>query len=63
MALPSFLFEFFPSRNRGRLPDYGTISSFFGAIKNRHNGYDFQPERIPDNWTNRLEPYTLLGTV
>lgn len=41
----SFLYELMPS-GPDYNPDYATISSFFIE------------EKIPDNWTNRIEPYT-----
>lgn len=42
----SFLYELFPSGTRGYAPDLPTISSFF------------LNERLPENWTNRIEPYS-----
>ncbi|KXT07553.1 hypothetical protein AC578_10251 [Pseudocercospora eumusae] len=41
----SFLYELFPSGTRGYAPDVYTITSFFVR------------EKIPDNWTNRKDPY------
>lgn len=37
--------------------------SFFGAVEPApgETAYGFQPERIPPNWVNREEPYTLLN--
>jgi len=56
----SFLYELMPSGPDYK-PDYPTISSFFGAEKNSDGSYSFNgKERIPDNWTNRLTPYTIL---
>ena len=42
----SFLYELMPSGTHNYAPDYDTISTFF--IK----------ERLPENWTNRVTPYT-----
>ncbi|KAI5365986.1 Putative chloroperoxidase [Septoria linicola] len=42
----SFLYELFPSGTRGYAPDFATISSFFVQ------------EKLPDNWTNRVAPYS-----
>lgn len=54
----SFLYELMPSGTHGYAPDFDTISSFFGAQKNSSGGYSFVGEKIPANWTNRVEPYT-----
>ena len=54
----SFLYEVMPSGNSGYAPDFATISSFFGAKANAQGGYDFVGERIPDNWVNRVAPYS-----
>jgi len=51
----AFFYELMPS---GYAPDFATISSFFGAQANDEGGYDFVGEHIPDNWVNRVEPYT-----
>jgi hypothetical protein len=47
----SFLYELMPSGTRGYAPDIETISSFF------------IDEKIPDNWTNRVTPYTNLDVT
>lgn len=48
-----------PSGTRNYAPDYYTISSFFGASQNTDGTYSFTgQEKIPDNWTNRIEPYS-----
>jgi len=40
-------------------PDLPTISSFFGASKNADGTYSLnRAEKIPDNWYNRVSPYT-----
>ncbi|KAI9641942.1 hypothetical protein NHQ30_009811 [Ciborinia camelliae] len=55
----SFLYELMPSGTKGYVADYDTISSFFGAEKNTDGSYSFNGnERIPDNWTNRVTPYS-----
>lgn len=55
----SFLYELMPSGTNGYTPDYATISSFFGAQKNSDGTYSFTgQEKIPDNWTNRVRPYS-----
>jgi hypothetical protein len=55
----SFLYELMPSGTRGYAPDLPTISSFFGAVQNADGTWGFNgQEKIPDNWTNRVEPYT-----
>jgi hypothetical protein len=55
----SFLYELMPSGTKNYAPDYDTISSFFGAQKNADGTYSFNgKEKIPDNWTNRVSPYT-----
>lgn len=54
----SFLYELMPSGTNGYAPDEATITSFFGANKQSDGTYTFNGnERIPDNWTNRVEPY------
>jgi len=54
----SFLYELMPS-GPDYIPDEATISSFFGAEKQSDGSYIFNGnERIPDNWTNRVEPYS-----
>lgn len=42
----SFLYELMPSGTNGYQPDYATIESFFVH------------EKIPDNWTTRISPYS-----
>lgn len=54
----SFLYELMPS-GPDYTPDFATISSFFGAQKNADGSYSFTgEEKIPDNWTNRVTPYS-----
>lgn len=54
----SFLYELMPSGTNSYAPDQATITSFFGASKQSDRTYIFNgQERIPDNWTNRVEPY------
>lgn len=59
----SFLYELMPSGTRGYAPDEYTISTWFGASKQSDGSYKFVPERIPDNWTNRVEPYSTVDVV
>lgn len=55
----SFLYEFMPNGNRNYAPEFGTISSFFGAMDNGDGTCSFTgEEKIPENWTNRIKPYT-----
>jgi len=54
----SFLYELMPS-GPDYIPDKATISSFFGAEEQSDGSYIFNnQEKIPANWTNRVEPYT-----
>lgn len=55
----SFLYELMPSGTRGYTPDVETISSFFGAEQQADGSWAFNNrEKIPENWTNRVAPYT-----
>jgi len=55
----SFLYELMPNGNHGYAPDLATISSFFGAHQQSDGSWTFgNDEKIPANWTNRVEPYT-----
>jgi len=55
----SFLYELMPSGTHDYAPDLETISSFFGAAQNDDGTWSFNnEERIPDDWTNRVSPYT-----
>lgn len=55
----SFLYELMPSSANGNQPDLPTISSFFGAEQNADGSWSFNnQEKIPDNWYNRVSPYT-----
>jgi hypothetical protein len=57
----SFLYELMPSGTRNYAPDLYTISSFFGAASDGNGGYSFNnAEKIPDNWTNRVKPYSIM---
>lgn len=47
----SFLYELMPSGTNGYQPDYATIESFFVH------------ERIPDNWTTRITPYSNMDVT
>ncbi|KAF7870424.1 hypothetical protein EAF04_004169 [Stromatinia cepivora] len=60
----SFLYELMPSGTKNYAPDYETISTFFGAVKNADGSYSFNGgEKIPDNWTNRVTPYTTVDVT
>ncbi|KAH9224889.1 putative aromatic peroxygenase [Leptodontidium sp. 2 PMI_412] len=59
----SFLYELMPS-GPNYIPDKATISSFFGARDNGDGTYSFTgEEKIPDNWYNRIEPYSNSDVV
>ncbi|CZR51721.1 uncharacterized protein PAC_01598 [Phialocephala subalpina] len=59
----SFLYELMPS-GPDYTPDEATISSFFGAAKQSDGTYTFNgEEKISDNWTNRVEPYSNSDVV
>lgn len=54
----SFLYELMPS-GPDYVPDVATISSFFGTSQDSDGNWVFNNnEKIPDNWTNRVAPYT-----
>jgi len=54
----SFLYELMPS-GPDYIPDQATITSFFGAEEQVDGSYTFNGnEKIPDNWYNRVSPYT-----
>lgn len=53
----SFLYELMPS-GPSYVPDEATISSFFGAVEQSDGSYTFTAEKIPDNWYNRVTPYS-----
>ena len=56
----SFLYELFPSGGNEGVPDKPTIMSFFGAEDDGNGGYTHVPEKIPDNWFNRVASYSLM---
>jgi len=57
----TFLYELMPNGNHAYAPDLPTISSFFGAQQKADGSWFFNgKETIPDNWTNRVAPYTTL---
>jgi len=59
----SFLYELMPS-GPDYIPDLPTISSFFGAEKQSDGSWAFNgEEKIPANWTNRVEPYSSSDVV
>lgn len=52
----AFVYGSFPSTKRNFVPDYDTISSFFGAAANGDGTYRFTgQEKIPDDWYNRAD--------
>nr|POE65152.1 aromatic peroxygenase [Quercus suber] len=54
----SFLYELMPSGTHNYAPDLATISSFFGAEQAADGTWTFNNhEKIPDQWTNRVDPY------
>lgn len=55
----SFLYELFPSYGNKGVPDLATMKSFFGAVEDSSapGGWRHVPERIPENWFSRVEPY------
>ncbi|KAK9413016.1 putative Heme haloperoxidase family profile domain-containing protein [Seiridium unicorne] len=59
----SFVYEMFPNGNDGYQPNLANTASFFGAEKQDNGTWAHVPERIPDNWINRVAPYTLADTV
>ncbi|CAG8983329.1 hypothetical protein HYALB_00007457 [Hymenoscyphus albidus] len=59
----SFLYGLMPSGTRNYAPDEYTISTFFGAEKQSDGSYKGVPERIPDNWTNRVPPYSVVDVA
>ncbi|CAG8953597.1 hypothetical protein HYFRA_00010056 [Hymenoscyphus fraxineus] len=59
----SFLYELMPSGTRNYAPDEDTISAFFGAEQQSDGSYKGVPERIPDNWTNRVAPYSVVDVT
>lgn len=57
----SFLYELMPSGTHNYAPDLVTVSSFFGASQGSDGTWTFNgQEKIPDNWTNRVAPYTVM---
>lgn len=54
----SFLYELMPS-GPDYIPDVPTISSFFGAEQVNGEWTFNGEEKIPENWTNRLTPYSI----
>ncbi|KAJ9143264.1 Cloroperoxidase [Coniochaeta hoffmannii] len=59
----SFIYELFPSGNEGYVPNLENTATFFGAEKQDDGTWSHVPERIPENWINRVTPYTLPDTV
>ncbi|CAI9630628.1 unnamed protein product [Alternaria burnsii] len=61
----SFLYELFPSYGDKGVPDLATMKSFFGAVEDSSapGGWRHVPERIPDNWFSRVEPYNNMDVT
>ncbi|KAF1960406.1 Cloroperoxidase [Byssothecium circinans] len=59
----SFIYELFPNGNEGYIPNINNTASFFGAQQESDGTWSSVPERIPDNWINRVTPYSLLDVV
>jgi hypothetical protein len=61
----SFLYELFPSFGDKGVPDLATMKSFFGAVEDSSapGGWRHVPERIPDNWFSRVEPYNNIDVT
>ena len=60
----SFLYTLMPNGNHNYAPDLETISTFFGAQQKSDGTWEFNGgERIPDNWTNRVTPYSNLDVT
>ncbi|THY53814.1 Cloroperoxidase [Aureobasidium pullulans] len=60
----SFLYTLMPNGNHNYAPDLETISTFFGAQQKSDGTWEFNGgERIPDNWTNRVDPYSNLDVT
>ena len=60
----SFLDTLMPNGNHNYAPDLETISTFFGAQQKSDGTWEFNGgERIPDNWTNRVTPYSNLDVT
>jgi hypothetical protein len=55
----SFVYELFAPYGPEGNADLSTISSYFGAAQDSNGDWYHTPERIPDNWHNRRQPYTL----
>ncbi|EMD60093.1 hypothetical protein GGP41_009491 [Bipolaris sorokiniana] len=57
----AFLYELFPSYGNKGTPDLETMKTFFGAVEDPSapGGWRHVPERIPENWFSRVEPYTV----
>lgn len=64
-AAAAFLYELFPSFGNKGTPDLETMKTFFGAVEDASapGGWRHVPERIPDNWFSRVEPYTIADTA
>jgi hypothetical protein len=59
----SFLYELFAPYGPEGQADLATISSFFGAEQDSSGTWTHVPERIPEDWHNRREAYTLASGI
>lgn len=59
----SFVYSLMPSGADNYQPTLPTISTFFGAQLQPDGSYKAVPERIPGNWTNRVDPYSLVDVA
>ncbi|KAL3426484.1 hypothetical protein PVAG01_03275 [Phlyctema vagabunda] len=59
----SFVYELFPSGTDEYQPNLQNTAAFFGAKQQSDGTWSHIPERIPDNWTSRATPYTLLDVA
>ncbi|KAF2151619.1 Cloroperoxidase [Myriangium duriaei CBS 260.36] len=59
----SFVYELMPNGNDEYTPNLQNTASFFGAKQQSDGTWTHVPEQIPANWTNRVQPYTLLDVT
>jgi hypothetical protein len=55
----SFLYELFAPYGTEGQADLDTMASYFGTAQDSNGAWRYTAERIPDNWHNRRQPYTL----
>ncbi|PMD19253.1 Cloroperoxidase [Hyaloscypha hepaticicola] len=59
----SFVYELMPSGSDNYVPTLENTASFFGAQQQSDGTWTHVPDRIPENWTNRVTPYSLLDVT